>query len=112
MYKIWVAALLIIDEPWVTWCNRIIDGRKILRRLRIDDRLWVAGCAKLIDELCIIGCMRINDKLWVTATRANGTPTCPDEIGDMLLYIFRLKTFSETRWLSVGRSCRGFVGMS
>ena len=39
-----------------------------------------------------------------------GKAVSGDQVAEVLLYIFKFRTFVETRWCTVGHSCRGLVG--
>ena len=47
-------------------------------------------------------------KLSVSAT-IKGQAVTPYMVSDVLLYLMKLHKFTETRWLSVGKSCRGLI---
>ena len=47
--------------------------------------------------------------LRVSSVMDNGQATNANEVGDALLYIMKLHKFTETRWLTVGLSCRGLI---
>ena len=61
--------------------------------------------ADWVDLLAEVNPVYRQGKLFVS-DMVHGKIVSADQVGDLLLYIFRFSNFSTTRWCSVGKSCR------
>ena len=64
--------------------------------------------ADWIDSLVDVNPFFLQGKLRVSMM-ADGKVLLASTVANCLFYVFKLKTFSETRWCGVGQSCRGLV---
>ena len=48
-------------------------------------------------------------KLWANP-HLQADPECWDKVSVLVMYLLKWKKFSETRWATVGSSCRAFLG--